>query len=109
MTWGSIPTTVASRARMSVSRKNSQEVISMPNSSSHCRSLNSMPSVIAAVLSFGALSDHAAAQAVNNSPIVIGIPQTLSGPASNFGKDDQIAYTMALEDVNKAGGIKGRP
>jgi len=68
-----------------------------------------MPSVIAAVLSFGALSDHAAAQAVNNSPIVIGIPQTLSGPASNFGKDDQIAYTMALEDVNKAGGVKGRP
>ena len=36
-------------------------------------------------------------------------PQTLSGPASNFGKDDQIAFTMALEDVNKAGGIEGRP
>ncbi len=42
-------------------------------------------------------------------PIVIGVPQTLSGPSSNFGKDDQIAFKMGLEDVNKAGGIKGRP
>ena len=43
------------------------------------------------------------------SPIVIGVPQTLSGPSSNFGKDDQIAFKMALDDVNKAGGIHGRP
>jgi branched-chain amino acid transport system substrate-binding protein len=45
----------------------------------------------------------------NTSPIVIGVPQTLSGPFSNFGKDDQIAFKMALDDVNKAGGIRGRP
>ena len=45
----------------------------------------------------------------NTSPIIIGVPQTLSGPSSNFGKDDQIAFKMAVDDVNKAGGIHGRP
>jgi branched-chain amino acid transport system substrate-binding protein len=47
--------------------------------------------------------------AQSTEPIVIGVPQTLSGPFSNFGKDDQVSFTMALEDVNKAGGIRGRP
>ena len=47
--------------------------------------------------------------AQSSEPIFIGVPQTLSGPFSNFGKDDQIAFTMALDDVNKAGGIRGRP
>jgi branched-chain amino acid transport system substrate-binding protein len=81
----------------------------MPKSLSRRRLWSLMPSLFAGVLFLGLLSERVAAQAVNNSPISIGIPQTLSGPASNFGKDDQIAYTMALEDVNKAGGIKGRP
>lgn len=45
----------------------------------------------------------------SGAPIIIGVPQTLSGPFSNFGKDDQIAFKMALEDVNKTGGINGRP
>ncbi len=56
----------------------------------------------------GPTSGAAWAQA-SGAPIVIGVPQTLSGPFSNFGKDDQIAFKMALEDVNKAGGINGRP
>jgi branched-chain amino acid transport system substrate-binding protein len=47
--------------------------------------------------------------AQSGEPILIGVPQTLSGPFSNFGKDDQIAFTMALDDVNKAGGVRGRP
>jgi branched-chain amino acid transport system substrate-binding protein len=63
--------------------------------------------LIGGLLSCGDVPPQAWAQ--SGAPIVVGIPQTLSGPASNFGKDDQIAYKMALEDVNKAGGIKGRP
>src|SRR5262245_16736737 len=47
--------------------------------------------------------------AQSGEPILIGVPQTLSGPSSNFGKDDQIAFTMALDDINKTGGIRGRP
>lgn len=71
----------------------------------------------ARVLAFGALIGilllspiHGSAWAqASGAPIIIGVPQTLSGPFSNFGKNDQIAFKMALEDVNKAGGINGRP
>jgi hypothetical protein len=71
------------------------------------RSLSmSARSVLAAIL---AIACTAALAQPAGKPIVIGVPQTLSGPFSNFGKDDQIAFKMALEDVNKAGGINGRP
>ncbi|HEY1360837.1 MAG TPA: ABC transporter substrate-binding protein [Xanthobacteraceae bacterium] len=65
--------------------------------------------MLAGLLLLGApLGDRALAQ-LSGKPIIIGVPQTLSGPFSNFGKDDQIAFKMGLEDVNKAGGINGRP
>jgi branched-chain amino acid transport system substrate-binding protein len=60
------------------------------------------------ILFFAPTHSSAWAQA-SGAPIIIGVPQTLSGPFSNFGKNDQIAFKMALEDVNKAGGINGRP
>ena len=60
------------------------------------------------ILLLGPTHSRAWAQA-SGAPIIIGVPQTLSGPFSNFGKNDQIAFKMALEDVNKAGGIRGRP
>src|SRR4051794_6031832 len=67
-------------------------------------------SVLAGGGVFGAACGGGGAQSPSNtSPIIIGVPQTLSGPSSNFGKDDQIAFKMALDDVNKAGGIHGRP
>jgi branched-chain amino acid transport system substrate-binding protein len=65
--------------------------------------------LIAGILLLGPSCSSGLAQSSSNtSPIVIGVPQTLSGPFSNFGKDDQIAFKMALDDVNKAGGIHGR-
>src|ERR1700719_2082530 len=62
-----------------------------------------------AVLLGPACGSGVAQSSSNTSPIIIGVPQTLSGPSSNFGKDDQIAFKMAVDDVNKAGGIHGRP
>lgn len=81
----------------------------MPNSSSRYGRPKLILTLAIGTSLLGLLDGRVVAQQANNAPIIIGIPQTLSGPASNFGKDDQIAYTMALEDVNKAGGIKGRP
>jgi branched-chain amino acid transport system substrate-binding protein len=65
-------------------------------------------SLLAATLLLATTGIAAVAQPAGK-PIVIGVPQTLSGPFSNFGKDDQIAFKMALDDVNKSGGINGRP
>jgi branched-chain amino acid transport system substrate-binding protein len=67
------------------------------------------PILFAGTLLLGPVSSSVAQAQSSTAPIIIGVPQTLSGPFSNFGKDDQIAFKMALEDVNKAGGIRGRP
>lgn len=44
-----------------------------------------------------------------NTPIRIGFVQTLSGPAALVGKDHVLGAQIAVDTVNKAGGIKGRP
>jgi branched-chain amino acid transport system substrate-binding protein len=65
---------------------------------------------LAGILLLGATCGQGLAQSsASASPIIIGVPHTMSGPFSNFGKDDQIAFKMALDDINKAGGIHGRP
>ncbi|MBI3092349.1 MAG: ABC transporter substrate-binding protein [Candidatus Tectomicrobia bacterium] len=40
--------------------------------------------------------------------VVIGVPLPASGLMSYFGKQQLVATEMAVEDINKAGGIKGR-
>src|ERR1700761_4279755 len=42
-----------------------------------------------------------------NKGIVIGLDVPLSGPYSDQGKDQLRAYNMAIDEVNKAGGIMG--
>ena len=39
--------------------------------------------------------------------LVIGLDVPLSGPYSDQGKDQLRAYNMAIDEVNKAGGIMG--
>src|SRR5512146_1950445 len=41
-------------------------------------------------------------------PIKIGAPQPLTGPDAPFGDKFKKAYTMALEEINAAGGVNGR-
>src|SRR5919198_3942544 len=42
-------------------------------------------------------------------PILIGTIQPMSGPYAAFGVKFYQAYNMAADEINAAGGIKGRP
>lgn len=42
-------------------------------------------------------------------PIKIGIVLPLTGEQAKFGEIEKNSFLMCLEEVNKAGGIKGRP
>jgi branched-chain amino acid transport system substrate-binding protein len=41
-------------------------------------------------------------------PIKIGAPQPMTGPDAPFGDKFKKAYGMAIEEINAAGGVKGR-
>lgn len=49
------------------------------------------------------------AQVVDNSPIKIGFVGPLTGSASSIGLNAQSAVQVAVDEVNSAGGINGRP
>lgn len=42
-------------------------------------------------------------------PILIGHVHSISGPMAMYGKSCQIAGEIAVEEINKAGGVLGRP
>jgi len=42
-------------------------------------------------------------------PIKVGVVLPLTGEQAKFGEIEKNSFLMALEEVNKAGGIKGRP
>jgi branched-chain amino acid transport system substrate-binding protein len=42
-------------------------------------------------------------------PIRFGAPLALTGPVSSFGTQDKRALDIAIEEINKAGGVNGRP
>jgi branched-chain amino acid transport system substrate-binding protein len=66
---------------------------------------NFLGSMIAATM----LSFVGAAHAQQTEPILIGATVPMTGPLSLTGKQYQNSLTMAEEDINKAGGINGRP
>ena len=43
-----------------------------------------------------------------NKEIVVGLDVPLSGPYAEQGKDQLRAYNMAIDEINKAGGIMGQ-
>ncbi len=47
--------------------------------------------------------------AQSKEPIRFGAPLALTGPVSSFGTQDKKALDIAIEEINKAGGINGRP
>ena len=49
-----------------------------------------------------------ASTSVLAQPIKIGAPQPMTGPDAPFGDKFKKAYTMALEEINAAGGVNGR-
>jgi branched-chain amino acid transport system substrate-binding protein len=56
-----------------------------------------------------ALSFVGAAHAQQTAPILVGATVPMTGPLSLTGKQYQNSLAMAEEDINKAGGINGRP
>jgi branched-chain amino acid transport system substrate-binding protein len=43
------------------------------------------------------------------APIKIGVSVPMSGPVGFLGQDQKLGYEMALEEINAAGGVLGRP
>lgn len=57
-------------------------------------------------VAMGALAFSASALAAD--PIKIGIPQPMTGPATQYGDQIQAGALTAIDAINAAGGIKGR-
>ena len=55
------------------------------------------------------LAVFAGSPAASGEPILIGTIQPMTGPYAAFGVKFYQAYNMAAEEINAAGGIKGRP
>lgn len=70
------------------------------------RMLRALAAVLSLIFVFAASHD-AAAQ--DKTPIRFGAPLALTGPVSSFGAQDKRAIDIAIEEINKAGGINGRP
>lgn len=64
-----------------------------------------------AVASFAvlALPMAAMAQTPTGEPIVIGVSGPLTGPSAQYGASWKQGFDLALDAINAAGGIKGRP
>lgn len=56
----------------------------------------------------GEVAETAAPVEENKAPIKVGVLAPLTGGMAEFGKTYEVAMTMALEDINEAGGINGR-
>ena len=50
----------------------------------------------------------ASATSVFAQPLKIGAPQPMTGPDAPFGDKFKKAYSMAIEEINAAGGVNGR-
>jgi len=59
--------------------------------------------VVACIFLFGQLNGQAA------DPIKIGICKPMTGPTGFLGQNEKPAFEMALEEINAAGGVLGRP
>lgn len=51
----------------------------------------------------------AAPAAAKKKPILIGLIHTMSGPVAMYGKSCAIGGEIAVEEINKGGGVLGRP
>lgn len=59
-----------------------------------------------ATLATPVLIGHAFAQ---GEPLRFGVADPLTGPSAIFGEDQMQALRWAIEDINAAGGVRGRP
>ena len=62
----------------------------------------------ALVLGAGALAP-AGAQTAAGEPVTIGVSGPLTGPNAQYGAQWKKGFDLALDEINRKGGIKGRP
>ncbi|MSP31596.1 MAG: ABC transporter substrate-binding protein [Pseudolabrys sp.] len=70
------------------------------------RILRALATMLLLIFVFAASRD---AVAQDKSPIRFAAPLALTGPFSSFGAQDRRAIDIAIQEINKAGGINGRP
>jgi branched-chain amino acid transport system substrate-binding protein len=63
--------------------------------------------VLRSLAAFGVLTVMTSTTAMAQ-PIKIGAPQPMTGPDAPFGDKFKKAYSMAIEEINAAGGVNGR-
>ncbi len=68
-----------------------------------------LASVAAVFLAVAFLSPSAPAQAQAKKPIVVGFIHSMSGAMSMYGISSEAGGKIAIEEINAAGGILGRP
>lgn len=68
-------------------------------------------SILVAILVVFALTVSGAAMAAEakGEPIKIGIVLPLTGKQAKFGEIEKNSFELGLDEINKAGGVKGRP
>jgi branched-chain amino acid transport system substrate-binding protein len=66
-------------------------------------------SILAAILLMMPLSSTSSAQTAEKKPIVIGFIHSMSGAMSMYGISSEAGGQIAVEEINAAGGILGRP
>jgi branched-chain amino acid transport system substrate-binding protein len=64
---------------------------------------------VAVLLSVSLFTVSAGSPAATGEPILIGTIQPMTGPYAAFGVKFYQAYNLAADEINAAGGIKGRP
>lgn len=66
-------------------------------------------SVLAVLVMMMGLGSSVSAQSAEKKPIVIGFIHTMSGAMSMYGISSEAGAKIAVEEINAAGGILGRP
>src|SRR5258705_10393905 len=62
---------------------------------------------LAAIVTGAAMSRAALAQ--SSEPVYLGVSGPLTGPNAQYGAQWKQGFDLALDEINGAGGIKGRP
>ncbi len=78
--------------------------------STNLKSLISLSVLIIALLSvFGVAAQEATAEPATGEPIYIGVSGPLTGNFAQYGEQWKKGFDLAIEDINTAGGVDGRP
>lgn len=78
--------------------------------SSHLKLSVTLSLLVIALLSvFGVAAQEATAEPATGEPIYIGVSGPLTGNLAQYGEQWTKGFDLAIEDINNAGGIEGRP